>query len=239
MIGAPDLGELEKLVRQWLDLRKELSQVRNDWDRQEDLLQDELGMLERQKERLSGIVAAKKVTIRSLEIELNEAEKARNAHNSKLDKLKPCLLEAEKHLASWEQTLPFFLRRSLIETFRKIRIDGQVENASDLSQRLQSVFSLYNQLEQLNCTIHAEKLIIKDAGGIEREMDALFFGLAFGFAVSPDDTHAAFGRITDRGLEWDWDPALASPVRLAWSCYQKEKAASFVNLPLRIEETLR
>jgi hypothetical protein len=239
MAGAPDVDELEKLVRQWLDLRKEASQVKNDWKEQEKILKDELLMLERQKDPLVKAVEIQKESLESLEAKHAEAQAGWESCRSSLDALTPCLLQAEEHLASWRKTLPDFLYRPMEEAFDKVPGTGPPQNPSELSQRMQNVFGLYGGLEQLNCSIHAEKLVIPDDRGNEREMDALFFGLAFGFAVSLDDSTAAFGRFTGQGITWEWDPSLAAPVRHAWACYQKDRTAAFVNLPLRVKESTK
>jgi hypothetical protein len=236
VVGALDIDAFEKKVRQWLDLRQELGRVKNEWQEQKELLTDELRMLERQKEGLAKVVETDRNRVQDLEKALDEGRREKDAYASALEKLHPCLLRAENSLKPWQRRLPFFMLQPLAETFKKLPESGAPKTPSDLAQRIRTVISLYSQLEQLNCSIHAEKLIIRDPEGNEREMDVVFLGMAIGFAVSPDNALAAVGHVTAEGVIWNWDPGLAGAVRHAWSCYQKEKPAAFVDLPVDVED---
>lgn len=238
-IGALDVDEFEKLVRQWLDLRRESSQVKNEWKQQQGLLSDEMRMLERQKVQLVTTVEAQRSRVNALEKELGEAERIRDGHASSLEKLTPSLIQAERFLKPWEQALPIFMLQPIHESFKKLPQSRDPENPSSLAQRFRNVLSLYSELEQLNCSVHAEKLILKDPEGKEQEMDVIFFGLCVGFAVSPDNLRGAVGHIMSEGMAWEWDPSLAASIRRAWSCYQKEKPAAFVQFPMTLEETAK
>ncbi|MFH2000052.1 MAG: DUF3450 family protein [Planctomycetota bacterium] len=182
-VGALDVDEFEKRVREWLDLRQEFSQVKNKGKQQQGLLSDEMQMLEQQKGQLSKAVEVKRSQVNNLETKLGDAQLEMDAHTTSLERLTPSLLKAESLLKPWQQMLPFFMLPPLRETLKKLPEPEDPENPSRLAQRLRTVIGLYSQLEQLNCSVHAEKLIIKDPDGKEQEMDVVFFGLALGFAV--------------------------------------------------------
>jgi hypothetical protein len=236
MSGAPADGTLEELVRQWLGLRKEIGSARNEWKEQKALLEEELLMLERQGEQLGQEVAAERRNLEKAEDERNGAVAERDGHRALLDRWAPSLARAEEHLRSMQKAVPSFMGRGLLDAFRGIQSGEGNDAPALLAQRLHDVFNLYSQLEQLNSAVHADKVILRDGDGREREMDVLFSGLAIGFAVSRDNRAAAFGRLTPEGVIWEWDARLAEPVRHAWACFHKERNAVFVELPLQIGE---
>jgi hypothetical protein len=127
----------------------------------------------------------------------------------------------------------------LEDSFERLPESTAPENPNILAQRLRLAVSLFSELEQLNCSVHADKLILEDPQGMQQEMDVIFLGLGVGFAVSPDNARAAVGHLMREGMVWEWDPNLASSIRHAWSCYQKEKPAVFVGLPLTFEEAVQ
>jgi hypothetical protein len=235
---ASEAQRLEELVRQWVTLRREVIQVDKRWEEQRTLLEGELRLLKRRKERLQQKIEQQRTKNAKLSAHNTAAVAEREKYQAVLNRMSQPLAQAEAHLRSWRERLPAFMYLPLAKSFEKLTSTVTDESAAtQQGERLQRVFGLYSKLEQLNAGIHAEKLIVPGPGKKEREMDALFFGLAAGFAVATDNTDAAVGRISSAGVTWEWKPELADALRTAWQRYHKEKPPGFVRLPMRIEET--
>jgi hypothetical protein len=232
-------GDLEDLVRRWLEVRRERHRSEAEWEEQKVLLDEELAMLERRRERQLATLEVQEREEERLREEVAAIEADRRRHEEILALVDSPLRAAEETLRSWPSLLPPAYFQPLAKTFARLAAGGDAMTLATVADRVQTVLLLYSQLEQFNASVRAEKMILEDPGGREREMDVLFFGFAGAIAVSGDDRLAARGRITRSGWTWDWDPSLASAFRSAWARYRKEEPASFVTIPLRIGEGRR
>jgi len=233
--GREDVREIQDLVRKWVEIRTERRRIEALHEEERVLLLDEIHMLEREAEGLRealDVDGREEARIRS---DLEEARAARERYDALLTLLDGPLREAEAHLRSWSERLPPFLLLPLEKGFEKLPREDAPPTLQTLSERLQNVFVLYSQLEQLNAAVHAERMIVRDASGREREMDVLLLGLASALAVSADGADAARGRLGADRIAWEWNASLAKAVRAAWACYRKERPPAFVPIPLRVE----
>jgi uncharacterized protein YukE len=230
---AAETGRIEDLVRQWVMLRKELSGVENEWKEQKPLLEDELKLLKKRQEQLKQEIEKQKSTRTGFKDTLKKSRQEKQRYVSALQKLEKPLENARSHLTGLRRPLPLFMQDSLVQNFDGIRREKAGEkNIDEQAGLLQGLFSLYRKLEALNGDVHAKKVVMEDPDGKKREMDVLFLGTAFGFAVSADDSTAASGQLASGGMKWTWAPEHAHAIRSAWKIYHKEDTARFVSLPV-------
>lgn len=233
---AQDVDTLEQRVREWVLLRQEWSTANNEWKAQKELLDDELRMLTRKKEELAKSLADQQTKTTELEESFNTATDEKEKREAALDNLAQPLAQSESLLRSWKDKLPEFFLRYVAKGFDKLPSIEAESNEDQHAERLQLLFGLHGQLEQLNTVIHMERAILPDSTGQEREMEVIFFGMAQGFALSLDGTSAAVGRMTSKGLQWISRNDLAPSIKEALAFYKKEKPADFISLPLQIDE---
>jgi len=233
---AGGVETLERSVRQWVTLRKEWNQVSDEWKAQKELLEDELQMLRRKKAELEEVAARQSENTKDMQSKFEQATREKLTRRKALDRLKAPLLSGEAHLRSCQKNLPPFILRHLAGGMEKLPPAEAEEKDNDQAARLQLLFGLHGQIEQLNAVIHVERAILPDGTGKEREMDVILIGLSQGYALSLDGTMAAVGQMTDQGLQWTWRNELAASIKEALAVYRKEKPAEFIPLPLRIVE---
>jgi len=235
---AAEIDRLEDSVREWIALRRELNRAQTGWAEQKLLLGDELRMLETQRAQLTRKLQTRTEAAEATAATLAEESRNKASVEADLATLREPLRRAEAHLRTWRKRLPDLLLAPLRKAFDKLPDEDAAapDDYSALAERLQLAVGLYGQIEQLDRSLHAGKIVLRDDGGRELEMDVLFLGLAIGYAVSADGARAAVGRPAAPGWSWEWDPQLAPAVSSALACYRKEIPATFVDLPLRIQE---
>ena len=231
----PDVLRLNALSAEWIDLKEKGYRLKAEQRRRMELMDSEVRLLTRQRTRLMDEVEAAKKRVALLEASITGVRTELEGHATALEALKPALDDAESHLDSWEKRLPRFLLESGDEG-GDFPENGDARTLAETSDRLHNIVARYGKLEGINCDIHANRLMARDAEGTEREFDVLFLGLSAGFGVTRDGTLAARIRITPDGPDWDWESGPARAIRRAWASAIGEKDARFVKLPLSIEE---
>ena len=234
--AGPDLEELDELTQKWLSLRAEISSVRSRWGKQEQMLSDELEMLRQRKQSLQEKLDEEKTRTSGLEDELSSAEAEKERLESAIEEACTPVADAQSDLKDWEQDLPDFMANNLESQFDALPAGEDTITPNNVSQKLQTGLGLYRRIEKLNNEMHLSHAVIQSPDGRSLECDMLFLGLARGYALTPNGKNAAVGSWTGDGWAWEWRKDIAPEVQKAIECYNKERAASFVNLPLSIGE---
>jgi hypothetical protein len=81
--------------------------------------------------------------------------------------------------------------------------DENITQSRSVVEKLQRLLAAMGELEKLENSINVTKDVL-EVDGVRREMDVLYFGLAYAFAVSADDSVALSGRPLADG--WQWRP---------------------------------
>ena len=230
---AANIDELESLVRQWLAVRREISQAAAEWREKETLLAEECQLLEDQRKLLAVKLADEKKAQQSLQDPLLKLTTGRDAQERMLETFEETLTTLESGLLSKQKRIPGLLRVPLRAAFARIA-SQQSESArpGHIEERLQNVLNLLAELEQLSRGVHVGRTVVPDAESTACEVDVILLGLAVGYAVSPDGSAAAVGHPRDNGWVWEWTPGLAPAVLDALACYRKERPARLVTLPM-------
>jgi len=232
--ASSEVERLEALTREWLALRREVGATASEWKLQKQALDDELRLLERQKQLLTAELGTQAGETRSSEEALTAAARDKAGYEAALLALHPELLRAEADLRTWPARLPPFLLEPLRAGFAKLPAPDVVADAGTVAGRLQVVLGLYSEIEPLHRGLHAGRMILTDPAGRQVEAEVLLLGLAAGYALAPDGATAAVGEPAAAGWVWAWDPDLAPTVRRLLACYRKDTPASFVTLPLEV-----
>lgn len=223
---------LEKLVSQWVELKRQITLEKESWQEDRCQLQNERTLLRQEKKLLQKEL--KQVNSDSLAKNaqrLQLLEKKRQ-DQAALAACEPALRKAEAALQQWEKRLPSPLLHPLIKHFNKLRNTSE----KSVSQRLQIILALYAQIESYQCSINVGKQVIARDEQHSLEFDVLYLGLAQGFCVSQDGKYAGIGTLEVIGWEWQWRPELAVRIQQCLNLQAREKIAEFVPLPVRIKK---
>jgi len=229
------MAELDSLTRKWLSLRKEIRETQSSWERQERLLSAELRMLKERRKELKRKLDRKKEEETELDSQLSAAEAKKDKYEEALEKLGEPVREACDHLQDSKQKVPQCMVSKDIETaFSKLPPADSAVTVSNVSDRLQVACALYSQLEELDNNVHVNRCAMRTPDGHLRQCRLLFLGLRRGLALKPGARMAAVGSWTGQKWTWRWEEKLAPAVEKAIGCYRKERAATFVDLPMEV-----
>lgn len=231
-----EVAGLEKLVRQWVELKGAREKAQREWQEEKAVLQRELDLLQAEKARLEADLsewkaAAEEDTQVRLKQEV-ERDTYLNAHRS----LEPALEETERRLRAMMSSLPPFLAREMGGEFSALPTDNAQADQREILTRLQAVLGALNLWNELTHEIHVgvERVSLGDE---KREMNVLYLGLSRGFALSNDGKTAAIG--VWESDQWVFrraedDGVLASELRKAFDVLAGQQTAETVVLPLEL-----
>lgn len=231
--GADDgLGSLEGLVGEWIDLREKIAAERQAWNAQQARWSEEIAVLEAEKATLTREIRESREITSSAKADRERIAAQREAMHQVVQALTPAVDRAEALLRRWHKRLPPLLVAPLRKALDALPTTPGEARQTTVARRIQGVIALYSQIEAIQHGIHVVPEIVPLPGGIRREVDVLYIGLARGFAVSIDDEWAAVGIPTDSGWEWSPRPELVATVRKAINIAGGTAPAQLVDLPL-------
>ncbi|MBT3376798.1 MAG: DUF3450 family protein [Lentisphaerae bacterium] len=230
-----DVEEIQTMVRQWIALKQELARSQTEWQEHQALLTDEMRLLEKRRDVLKKRLARQDELAKGSGKGFAGLQGRRRALSKTVASLSGVVEAAEKDLRAWSERLPPLLVGPLQDSFRKLPLpDGASAAPAALAERLQLVFGIYAQLQQLTRSVHVGRMVLAAPDGRQIEMDVMFIGLGAAYAVSADDSQAAVGRSGREGWSWEWQNGVAPAVRQLFACYRKESPAAFVSVPIRL-----
>ena len=230
--AAEDLDGFEARVAELIRLRQARYEAENAWREQQRLVDARLQLLTDERAALTNDVEIARVATDEAAAAARKAVEAATAQRRKLKALLPPLLAAEARVQSLSAWLPEPLRDRLEVPLHDLDTAEAPTTPADLAERLRRLFGLLTEIEQFSHGVHLVRQRLTGPDGATREMDVLYAGLGAAFAVSLDDTLAAWGSPSRQGWTWQWDATLAADVRHVVAVFRKEKPAGFVCLPL-------
>ncbi len=228
------LDTLQRGVRKWLALRREIQHTRLDWQEQQRLLADELALHHQERKQLTTELREQTDAERAATARLELAQQRRDRLGAALSTLEQAVTKAEADLRTWPARLPPFLADPLRPTFAKLPARNAQTSPDELPDRLQVITGLYAQLHDMSRTAHVGRMVLERDGAEPREMDVLLLGLSMAYAVSTNDEQAAVSRVpaVSGTWTWEWRDELAPAVADALRCFRREQPARFVTLPV-------
>jgi hypothetical protein len=232
-VKADDIPSLEHLVRDWVALRRELANTEANWVRDKEILAAERDLLLQELEKLGARKEAQATSAAGIRQEYEELQTRHEKLQDIFKQITPAITAASDRLLRLEPQLPSFLQEQLRSDFLRLRqTPATAAGAAGLASRTQTVLRILADLQQAAAVISLAPVLITGSDGEKVQMEALYFGLAGAFAVSPDDNLAAVGRPGADAWEWVLAPELATTVREGIAVYKREQPASLVRLPL-------
>ncbi|MDE0838651.1 MAG: DUF3450 family protein [Kiritimatiellae bacterium] len=232
-----ELGQLEALVGQWTKLQLSISEEERSWASKEAQWNSEIDLLKREKEKLELAAAEDTAILDDQSSQGIQRIVERDRLRASIDALGPILERAESDLRPWPDRLPPLLRAPFIEIIRNIPTTASQRDSRSKVQRLQTVFSAYEEIERLQNAIHVGVEMVAMQDGSRREMDVCYIGLARGFAVSADQSFAAVADVSDTGWHWEAAPQWAPSIRRAIDVIHGRHSAEWVTLPFQVKGT--
>ncbi len=229
------VATLESLVMEWVKIQDAISSEEAQWEEERVLLNAELSLLAKERNRLTAIetdAAKKKEAEASAQAPLRRRQAELNRQREYVSRIAGLV---ETGLSSWSGRVPGALRMSMGDAFMRLPRSSAEAQRVSLSKRVQLVFALFTQVEQLSRDIHVVREVVSVGADQRLEMDVLYIGLARGFAVALDDHLAVTGQSTEGGWTWTRADELAADIREAIKIAGREEVSRMVTLPLQMK----
>lgn len=235
MTAAPELSETRSTLKEWVELKKLISDESSRWAVEEETLTESIQLLEREIENL-------KETIDKQEAEASDAEKARVTLTAEEDALKQASSVVKAAIKELEETtvdivryLPLTLQKKVAILTGRIPKTRQAEDATSLSVRVMNVIGILTEIEKFNSMISVDQEV-QDINGTNIKVDTIYIGLAVAYYVDGTKTEAGYMIPAKDGWKKVQDNSLADSVAAAVAMQKREQTASFVNLPITVTD---
>ena len=230
-----DAGQLDALAGQWVALRSEIAAEKTQAAARDTALRSEIALLETEMAALEKEAA--EFDAGASDDQKRRAEQAARveAIRASIDAGRPALERAESAMRALRSRLPATLlgeARPLFDAIPATAADAARESDGVRAQR---VIALLGHVETLQAGIHSVKETLDTGGGLRRQVDVLYLGLARGFAVASDATWSGVGTPGPSGWTWEARPEIAPEVRAAVDMVARQRTADVVRLPLRVD----
>ena len=228
-------GQLDALAGQWVALRSEIAAEKSQAAARDTALREEIALLETEKAALEKEAAEFDAGASDDQKRLAEQAARGEAIRATIDAGRPALERAESALRALRPRLPATLlgdARPLFDALPTTAADAARESDGVRAQR---VVALLAQVETLQTGVHSVKETLDTGGGLRRQVDVLYLGLARGFAVASDATWSGVGTPGPSGWTWEARPEIAPEVRAAVDMVARQRTADVVRLPLRVD----
>ncbi len=232
--GMGDVDETRVRLEKWIETRRIISQEKYDFELAREMLSERIELVKREIESLRGKIS-------DTEKNITEADKKRAElfeENEKLKQtsasLRDTVVELEAGTKKLLKRLPDPIRERVKPLSQRFP-ENPEETKLSLGERFQNIVGLLNEVNKFNCEITVASEVRKLPDGTSTEVTALYVGIGQAYYVNRDGDAAGIGTASPKG--WSWTPANESAARIseAIAILKNETAASFVQLPIKIQ----
>ncbi len=232
LYASPDIKpeQIDQLTQQWLTIERQKSQLQNDWQQQQPILQQRLAILNAERNQLQQLLAKDQ------------------QHNSSTDSRRTALLEQQNKLEQSQQDSQVFLQQLqtkieylapllppvLYNRWQKEQL--AIVDSTNRSAQLQLALAKLSKLLEFNQGVVVDQSAIKVSdAGTEKDINVkqLYLGASTAWFVSADQQIAGRGFVGEGGWQWQLDPEIdANEISRAIAMFEKTQQADFVRLPI-------
>ncbi len=232
--GESKVGQTKTVVEQWVKLRDQISKTKRDQALAEEMLQRQIEMVQQATARLREQTKEAKTKITEATEKRDELQAEKKTLQQAQAELAEAIVALETRVKQLLQRIPEHNARDLEALSQAIPKDPEKTDVK-LTQRYQKVVSLLAALNKAQGEVTVLNERRELPGGKAAEVTAIYLGLGQAYYVGANGTIA--GRGTSGPGGWTWTAAndIAEKVALAVAIYRNEEAATFVQLPVVIQ----
>lgn len=233
--AAPQLAETRSTLKEWVELKKIVSEEKNKWVVEKQSLNESIDLL---KDEIRKIEEA----IVEYESEASDADKVREDLTQQENELKQAsaivketIVDLEAEMLEIIKYLPETLQEKVaIPTSRIPKTQREID-ASRLTDRILNVIAILTEIEKFNSQVSVVNEI-RDISGERVRVDTLYIGLAVAYYVDGTGSEAGYMVPAKDGWERVEDNTLASDIADAVAMQRREGTIRFVDLPFSITD---
>lgn len=232
-LGAVEwVKDTQDALSEWIDVEKQIASDRSEWAVEKEVLQDSIGFMKSELERLREAIASAEETASAGERKRAELEEQKAEYDAVMDAMEVAVASYESRIREMAKTWPKAFLAEVEKPLKRIPADGEAGDAP-LSMRLQNAVVILSQFDKFQNMISKETEI-QEVDGASREVTTLYYGFAYAYFVDGNGEYAGYGYPGNDGWEWVTDASLAPKVADLVAIYDRTKEAVFVGLPARI-----
>lgn len=233
--AAPALKETRSTLKEWVELKKIISEEKNDWRVEKQILQESIDLRNDEIEKL-------KAAIETYEAEATDADKVRDELTQQETELKQAsaiikeqLVDLEASILDLVKYLPETLKDKVAIVTARIPKTKREIDASSLSNRIGFILSILGEIEKFNSQLTVVNEI-REIGGERVRVDTLYVGLAIAYYVDGTKSEAGYMIPAKDGWKRFEDNSLANDIADAVAMQKREATVRFVDLPITVTE---
>ncbi|MEM9159670.1 MAG: DUF3450 family protein [Verrucomicrobiota bacterium] len=231
--AAPDLSETRETLKQWVELKKLISEEEAEWKVAKETLQEAIDLRETE-------IDSRREQIDKKQEDASAADAERAKLTEQENELKQSAAVVSTKIGDMEQKalkLAKIFPRTLADKLRPIteRIPKDEKTASSLglSQRVQNIVALLLEVEKFNGDVILEN-DMQQINGENVSVKTIYIGLAIAYYVDGTGSEAGILTPSEEGWERESRNDLAPAIAQAVAIFEKEAAPEFVNLPVSV-----
>lgn len=233
--AAPELAETRSTLKEWVELKKIVSEEKNNWVVEKQSLNESIDLL---KEEIAKIDKA----IVEYELEASDADKVREDLAKEESELKQAsaivkntIVDLEAETLEIIKFLPGTLQDKISILSQRIPKTKRDMEASTLSARVMNVIAILSEVEKFNSQLSVVNEI-REIKGERVRVDTLYIGLAIAYYVDGTKSEAGYMIPAKDGWTRFEDNTLANDISDAVAMQKREATVRFVDLPITITE---
>jgi hypothetical protein len=227
------LGTVRAGMEQWVQTRQLISKTKSDWDSEREMLLQTKALYEREIASIDDQMG--KVSTNSAQVDRDRAalELELTQSNATLDHAKTLVAGLEAKVRALAARAPGPLAETLQPLLNRLPQDSGASKAG-VPERLQTVVSLFNEIDKFNNSISITSEKRRNDRGEEVAVESVYVGLGAAYFVNQTGDFAGSGEPTSDGWQWTIDAKLAPQIREVVRIYRGERTATFVLLPVNL-----
>ena len=179
---APQLGQTRATLKEWVELKKVISEERSSWTVEKQTLNESIDLLTQEIEKLDE-------QITSMQEEADAAQLERQSLNNEEDELKRASAVVQQVATDLEAAViglidyfPQSLQKKLSILTERMPKNAKQADALGLSTRIQYIIGILGEIEKFNNQITVEETM-QTIDGAEVAVKTIYLGLAVGYYV--------------------------------------------------------
>lgn len=222
-------------LEQWVETQRVLSKEKSGLALAKEMLQERIALVQREiDQQRSKIIEA--------EESIAEADEKRSEMIQENDQLKQASASLGETLVHLEDRTKHLIQRLpgpiqiRIKPLSQRLPDGSEEIKISVSERFQNVVGILNEVDKFNRDISVNSEVHELPNGASAEVSALYLGIGQSYYVGANGSVAGVGTVSDQEWAWKPDNDAAAQILQAIAILKNEQPASFVLLPVEIQD---
>ncbi len=232
-VRATELDETKEALSKWVETRKLISEEKNKWELEREVLGDRIDLVRAERDALSKKIHETQSLITDADKKRENLVKENDALKNASATLVNRIFTLEREVLALLPILPEPVRDRIKPLSQ--RLPKTAETELSLSERYQNVIGIINELNKGagEITVVSEVKDLQD--GTTAEVQTLYIGYAAGYSCNNNGDVAFVGRPTSEGWTWEQNNAIAPQVADSISILKNEKVAAFMPLPVSVD----